>query len=302
MKTIKIGLILCWIAVLALLSYIVYDKYTSKPIIIRELYTAGQPFYINIPEKMDFCGEPVPLHDPEVFERFERELYVNVYLHANTFMIIKRSREVLPTIERILAEQGVPDDFKYLAAAESSFNPQAVSPSKAVGYWQFIESTAKMMDLEINEEVDFRQDLEASTVAACKFLKQAYNRFGSWTTAAVCYNMGMANMKDAIETQKRKSYYDLKLQNEPSRYVFRILAFKEIMLNEKKYGFDVPQKIYSPKVSLRNLQINETIPDLIAFAEQNNTSYKLLRYFNPWIKGKTLTVQKGKKYIIKIPY
>ncbi len=300
MKKIEIGLALSWVAILALLAFIVYDKKTQKPVVIRELYAQDQPFLVQVPERMDFCGEPVPLHDPEVFERFERELLVNAYMHANTFMIIKRSREVLPVIERILQEQNIPSDFKYLAAAESSFNPVAVSNAKAVGYWQFIESTAKMMDLEITDEVDFRQDLEASTLAACKFLRQAYERFGSWTSAAICYNMGMANMKDAIATQKRDSYYDLKLQSEPSRYVFRILAFKEILSNEKKYAFNVPQESSKPKPAIKDIEVTQSIPDLIEFAENHGTSYKILRYLNPWLKAKSLKV-KGKTYIIRLP-
>jgi hypothetical protein len=300
MKKLEMGLILSWIAILALLSFVIYDKKTQKPIVVRELYSNNQPFSVEVPLEMDFCGEKVPLHDPEVFERFERELLVNAYMHANTFMIIKRSREVLPVIERILIEQNIPLDFKYLAAAESSFNPIAVSSAKAVGYWQFIESTAQMMDLEITDEVDFRQDLEASTLAACKFLRQAYERFGSWTTAAICYNMGMANMKDAIQTQKQTDYYNIKLQSEPSRYIFRILAFKEILGNEKKYGYNVSLHSDKPKISTKSLEITQSIPDLIDFAQSQGTSYKMLRYLNPWLKGKSLKV-KGKTYIIKVP-
>lgn len=254
----------------------------------------------DLPEKASFAGEPVPLHLPDVRERLDKELQVNIYFHSNTIFLIKRANRWLPQIERVLREHNIPNDFKYLPLVESNLL-NAVSPKNAVGFWQILKSSGREYGLEITDEVDERYDPLKATAAACKYLKKAYEKFGNWTIVAASYNRGISGMARALEKQKVTSYYDLYLNEETFRYVFRILAIKEIIENPERYGFKVdPRHLYQEE-PLHYVEVRETIKSLVDFARENGTNYKLLRHYNPWLRDDRLTVKKGKQYRIAIP-
>lgn len=255
---------------------------------------------LDVPRKATFAGEEVPLHLPDVYERLDKELQINTYFHSNTIFLIKRANRWLPQIQEILRKHNVPDDFKYLPLIESNLLND-VSPKQAVGYWQILRDAGRENGLEINDEVDERYDPLKATEAACRYLNKAYQRYGNWTLVAASYNRGMAGIQRALDNQKVDNYYDLFLNEETSRYVFRILAIKEIIENPARYGFRVmPQHLYKTE-PLRYIEVNETIKDLVEFAQANNTNYKLLKRHNPWLRDTRLTVRKGKTYRIAIP-
>ena len=255
---------------------------------------------LAIPEPMFFAGEKVPLQIPDVRERFDRELHINTYWHNNTIFLIKHANKWLPQMELILKEYGIPDDFKYLVAIESSFRNDK-SSAGAVGFWQIRKATAKEYGLEVTKEVDERYDPIKSTVAACKYLNRAYKKFGNWANAAGSYNRGMAGLQRALTHQKDSSYYNLLLNKETSRYIFRILAIKEIMENPGKYSFNIEkQHLYYPE-EVRYVEVASTIGDLVQWSIDNQINYKLLKRHNPWLRKDRLTVKRGKVYQVAIP-
>ena len=252
------------------------------------------------PTTTDFAGETTPLHVVDVRERLDRELLINANLHSTTTLILKRANRAFPVIEPILQKYGIPDDFKYLAVIESGL-VNAVSSAGARGVWQFMPETAKEKGMEINDFVDERYHLEKSTEAACKYLLAAKNKFGSWTMAAASYNGGMNGVNKKIEEQQVTNYYDLALTEETSRYVFRILALKEIMKNPGKYGFNIyPTDLYSP-IPTKKVEVDSTITDLASFAKTQGINYKILKIHNPWLRDKKLVNPNKKKYEIEIP-
>lgn len=253
-----------------------------------------------IPQKMTFAGEEVPLDIYWVHEALDRELIVNCYQHSKTLRIFKLSARVFPEIERILKEEGVPEDFKYLAVAESGLE-NVTSPASAGGYWQFIPATAKNYGLEISNDVDERCNLEKATRAACKYLKNAKNRFGSWTLAAAAYNRGEGGLSAAITDQNCKDYWKLWLNNETSRYVFRIMAFKLMFENPQMYGVEIcPAEMYQP-VKCTDIQVSSSIASLPTWAQEHGVTYRELRNLNPWIRNNKLAVPAGKTYVIRLP-
>jgi hypothetical protein len=252
------------------------------------------------PTSIDFAGEATPLQIADVRERLDRELLINANLDATTLLIIKRANRVFPIIEPILAKYGVPDDFKYLAVIESGL-VNAVSPAGARGIWQFMPETAKEKGMEVNEVVDERYHLEKSTEAACKYLLEAKAKFGSWTLAAASYNGGMAGVNKQITMQQVETYYDLLLNDETSRYVFRILALKEIMKNPVKFGFNVEINEMYVNLPSKVITVDSSIPDLASFAKSQGINYKILKIHNPWLRDKKLINQGKKRYEIQIP-
>ena len=256
---------------------------------------------IELPDSLDFCGEPVPLNRFYVRESLEREILVNSYRHASTILLLKRTTRWLPVITPIMAKNGLPDDFKYLAMIESELT-NAVSPSKAVGFWQFLEATGKQYKLEIDgKEVDMRYNQELETVAACQYLKDSYRKFGSWTLAAAAFNCGNGRISSTIEEQKVESYYDMLLPSETERYIYRILAFKLLTEHPERYGFHISDEGWYQPLRYETLTVTESIPSLADFAIEHGTTYKMLKYYNPWLRGKTLTISTGNSYQIKIP-
>jgi hypothetical protein len=254
----------------------------------------------DVPANITFAGEPVPLNMADVKERLDKELQINIYLHSNTIFLIKRAKRWLPQMEAILRKHDIPDDFKYLPLIESNLL-NVISPKDAVGFWQILKTSGKEYGLEITGEVDERYDPLKATEAACKYLRQAYKKFGNWTLVAASYNRGMSGMQRAIDDQQVDSYYDLYLNDETSRYVFRILAIKEIVNNPLKYGFKINPKHLYDEEPIKHIEVDESIKDLVRFAKEHGTNYKLIKRHNPWLREDRLTVKKGKRYRIAIP-
>ena len=264
----------------------------------KKLLREGTSQYF--PTVVDFAGEKAPLNIADVRERFDRELLVNANLHSSTILIIKRANRAFPIIEPILKQYGVPDDFKYLAVIESALT-NAVSSSGAKGVWQFMPDTAKEKGMEVNDIVDERYHLQKSTEAACKYLVAAKQKFGNWTLAAASYNGGMNGVNTKITEQKVSDYYDLALTDETSRYVFRILALKEIMQHPNLYGFDVSKDELYENIPTKIIEVDSTITDLASFAKAQGINYKILKIHNPWLRDKKLVNTTKKKYLIEIP-
>lgn len=248
-----------------------------------------------------FGGEEIPTENFDAIERLDRELIINSYLHSATLLNLKMSSRYFPLIEPILKEYGVPDDFKYLCVAESNLR-MAISSAGAKGLWQFMETAGKAYGLEINDEVDERYHVEKSTKAACQFILHLKKRFGSWTLAAAGYNMGETILNRRIIDQQATSYYDLNLNEETSRYVFRVMAIKEIMKQPEAFGFYVEKdQMYPPLSDYYIIHVEEEVPSLAEFAVQQGTTYRMLKVYNPWLIGTALTNKSRNRYEIKIP-
>ncbi len=254
---------------------------------------------LKLPREMSFAGEKAPLDDQEVYERIDRELLVNTYWQSNMLLYLKRAGKYFPIIEPILEKNGIPDDFKYLAVIESGLT-NATSTAGAKGFWQFMPTTAKEYGMEVNENVDERYHVEKATEMACRYLKNAKEKLGSWSLAAAAYNSGNKNITDRMAQQKVDNYYNLLLQDETARYVPRIVAVKEIMQNPEKYGYIVEKEdLYQPeKTGL--VSVDTTITNLTAFAEKFDMTYKDLKYYNPWLRNSSLENKLRKKYLIKV--
>ncbi len=257
-------------------------------------------YALEIPEQMDFAGEEVPLNDPDVRERMDRELLVNTYWQSNALLIFKRANKYFPIIEPLLKKYGIPDDFKYLAIAESALENNS-SPAGAAGFWHFMKGTGQEYGLEINEYVDERYNLELATKVAADYLKDSRNKFGNWTLAAAAYNAGNGGINKQLTRQKVDGYYDLLLNSETSRYVFRILAFKEILSNPKKYGFNFREQDLYKTIPTYTVKVDTSVTNFADFAQKFGINYKILKLHNPWLRESYLKNASGKEYFIEIP-
>lgn len=255
---------------------------------------------VAMPTSIDFAGEEVPLKNQIVHESLDRELLVNAYWQSQSLLLIKRANRYFSIIEPLLKEQGVPDDFKYLAVIESNLLPRAVSGAGAVGLWQFLDKTGREYGLEVNKEVDERYNIEKATIAACKYLKRSKERLGNWTLAAASYNAGQAGIDNQTARQKSESYYDLYLNEETGRYVYRILAAKIILNNPEKFGFLVDESEKYPIWETKEVMVNSSISDLATFAQENGITYKELKELNPWLRDNQLLNPNSKSYSIKV--
>jgi hypothetical protein len=257
-------------------------------------------YALKLPSNLDFSGEAVPLDQPDIRERLDKELLVNTYWQSNMMLLLKRANKYFPTIEPILEEEGVPDDFKYLAVIESALE-NVRSPKGAKGFWQIMPGTAKEYGLEVNSNVDERYHIEKSTRVACAYLKKAKQRFGSWTLAAASYNRGMYATDRLLTKQLSENYYDLLLNSETSRYVFRILAIKEIMSNPRAYGFIFDaEDLYQP-ILVRKIGLDTAIGNIAQFAKEQSINYKILKIHNPWLIQNHLNNRSRKYYEISVP-
>ena len=257
-------------------------------------------YAIDVPEKLDFAGERLPLHQPDVYERIDRELLVNTYWQSNGLLLIKRSHKYFPIIEPILKKHGIPDDFKYLAVIESGLT-QAVSPAKATGFWQIMKNTGRELGLEVNENVDERYHIEKATEAACEYLKKSRERMGSWTLAAAAYNAGNYGVEKKLKEQKTDNYYDLLLGQETGRYVFRIVAIKQILKNTALYGFNFEEKHLYKSEKTNVVIVDTAVTSFPDFAKRFGITYKELKRHNPWLRDRHLNNSSRKPYEIKIP-
>lgn len=253
-----------------------------------------------LPRVLTFAGEKVPLQHADVYESLMRELCVVANWHSSVLMIMKLSSRYFPVIEPILAAEGVPDDFKYLAVAESSLNPRAFSPSRAAGIWQFIESTGTEYGLRIDNEIDERYHTARATEAACAYLKKSHAEFGSWATAAASYNMGQNGLRRTVKAQRDGDFYNLHTNIETSRYLYRIIALKLVLEQPTLYGFSPDEGQRFKPLRSRKVVVETSIPNLADFARAQGSNYKLLQWMNPWLRDTLLTVREGERFELEI--
>jgi len=300
MKTIKnllafVGLL----SLAALLIFAVQDA-PSDDNLEKKIINDYNVYALNVPEKLDFAGEALPLNNPDILERMDRELLVNTYWQSNGLLMFKRANKYFPIIEPILERHGIPEDFKYLAVIESGLQ-NVTSPAGAKGIWQIMKTTGRENGLEINENVDERYNLELATEVACNYLLKAKERFGTWTLAAASYNAGMAGISRRLKDQGVDNYYDLLLGQETGRYIFRIVALKEILNNPDRYGFNFRYKDLYSAVPTYKVEVDTVVTDFVGFAERFGINYKILKLHNPWLREKHLNNKSRKKYLIQIP-
>lgn len=254
-----------------------------------------------LPGSMEFCGETVPLDRWDIREKLDRELTVNAFLHGTQLMTLKLAGRYFPVIEERLKANGVPDDLKYVCVAESALQQNAYSAVGAASFWQFMKDTGPRYGLEINDEVDERFHIIKATDAACQYFKDAKNKFGTWTAAVASYNCGQAGFAKQVDFQQASNYYDMIFPDETNRYVFRILALKYLLTHAKAYGLMVDYGDEYKPLKSRTVMVDKTLPNLTDFAKENNSTYKMLKIYNPWLRGHKLTVKAGKQYEIKLP-
>ncbi|MBL0329697.1 MAG: lytic transglycosylase domain-containing protein [Bacteroidetes bacterium] len=296
---IAFALVVVLISIVKLFSYSINDNLSDNE--YQDYFNASyKTFSIRVPKNLNFAGEKTPITDFSVREAAERELVVNTYWQSQSLLLHKRANRWFPIIEPILEKNGIPEDFKYIALIESQLT-NAVSPQGATGFWQIIESTGTSYGMEITEEVDERYHVAKSTEVACKYFKEAYKIFNNWTLVAASYNLGMGGVQGQIEKQKVNSYYDLALTEETARYVYRILAMKEIISRPKVYGYMLRKKDLYPPVATKKITVDTTIHNLADFSISQGVNYKILKLFNPWLRTNSLTNTNRKKYIIEIP-
>ena len=257
-------------------------------------------FSIDLPRSIEFSGEKISLNENDLKERLDRELLVNVYWQSNMFLMIKRSNKYFPIIEKILKEEGIPDDFKYLAVIESGLQ-NVRSPKGAKGIWQIMYNTGRELGLEVNSNVDERYNLELSTRAACKYLMKAKEKLGSWTLAAASYNRGISGIRRKLAVQQVDNYYDLLLGTETKRYMFRVLAMKMILTDPSNYGYNYYEKDLYKFEKVKNFKVDTAITNLARFSKQMGINYKILKIHNPWLIQNHLNNKSRKLYNIKIP-
>ena len=257
-------------------------------------------FAIVQPENLNFAGEEIPIYSPDIWERIDKELLKNTYWQSNTMLYFKKANKYFPIIEPILEKNNIPNDFKYLAIIESGLE-NVVSPAGAAGFWQFMKGTAKDRGMEVNSEVDERYNLEISTQKACEYLQEAYDKFDSWTMAAASYNVGMNGTTRRSKEQNSDNYYDLLLPTETSRYIFRLLAIKEIFENKSKYGFVVRTSDLYKYPDTKRIILSQSNVNLANYSDSLGVNYKILKEFNPWLRDKKLTNKSSKRYTIILP-
>ncbi len=295
------GIALAFVSLVFLSAYFYIKSEENArhvPIIITE--SERRIYSPPIPDTLEFCGERVPLEDFDVHERIDREFLVNTYWHSAMLLYIKRANRWFPIIEQILKKNGVPDDFKFMAVAESGLT-NTVSSDGATGFWQLMEESAKKYGLEISKEVDERYNVAKSTQAACDYLKEAHARFGNWTLTAASYNNGINGIENQIGRQQTKNYYSMYLNEETYRFVARIVSIKEIFKNPHKYGFYFAQNDLYPRFDTYEVKINYPVKDFAQFAKNYGINYKILKIFNPWLRDNFLKNKNRKTYILEIP-
>ncbi|MCX7549137.1 lytic transglycosylase domain-containing protein [Xanthomarina sp. F1114] len=266
----------------------------------KKLINDYNVYALQIPADLNFAGEMLPLDNPDIYERMDRELLVNTYWQSNGLLMFKRAHKYFPVIEPILKKHGIPDDFKYLAVIESGLM-NVVSPAGARGVWQIMPKTGKEYGLEINDNVDERYNLEKATEVACTYLKKSKEELGSWTLAAAAYNAGNYGVSRRLKEQDVTDYYDLLLGEETGRYLFRIVALKEILSHPSKYGFNFREKDLYTEVPTYKVEVDSIVTDFAAFSKGFGINYKILKIHNPWLREPHLNNRSNKQYFIEIP-
>ncbi len=263
---------------------------------------AADAYYAATPAQLDFCGERVPLEFPDVKEALQRELSVTMYMHSSTLRTLRGMERYFAIIVPMLREAGIPEDFKYLAMAESGLNPEAISSARACGLWQIMSGTGKDYGLQINSDVDMRYNIEEATKVAIRYLKESYQRYGNWTMAAASYNLGPQGVSNRMAVQKIDDYYELFMPEETMRYVYRILALKIVSQDPPKYGFKLTELNYQrPFKNYTTIEVSDHHIDWVAIAKKHYTSYKMLRLLNPWIRTYKYHNTSHRRYTVKVP-
>ncbi len=323
MKQLQSQVTLLWVVIIGLIAYIVWKEYQPEQVPIRQASLAPvvdtiriiekpkavpaadkkrlpsyKAFVINVPTQAEFAGETIKLYEPDLRERLDRELHVNANWHSNTILLIKKGNRWLPQIAEVLRKNGIPEDFMYIPAIESGFDESARSPKDAIGFWQLLKGTAKDYGLEVNDDVDERYDPIKSTEAACKYLKKAYEKFGSWADVAASYNIGMRGFERRLEQQRVSSYFDVLINDETARYIFRILSVKMILENPEAFGFYVPEDQLYHQPKFDTITVTKTIDDLVEFAHQHHITYKTLKRYNTWLRDDNLKVKRNTYHIL----
>lgn len=286
--------------IVGLIGYHLYSRLQDVPQFNATQTSRYQVYSLEIPEDLNFAGETVPLRDIDIYERFDKEFHLNTYWQSNTILLIKRANRWFPQVEPILQQHGVPADFKYVMAIESMFE-NVTSPRGAAGFWQFMPASAKEFGLEVSDEVDERYHPIKATHAACLYFKRMRRSFNNWTSALASYNVGVGGLSRVMKDQKMKSYYSILINQETSRYIFRVLALKVIMENPDKYGFNINSRHLYRIEPTREVKITKSIPNLTDFAIAQGINYKILKQYNPWLRKNTLTLRDAKTYVIQIP-
>ncbi len=298
-KYLGLGLVL-GAAMVSLIAFNKADKNEESVEVKQDGRLQYKWYAPQLPSKANFAGEAVPLDRWEVRERYDRELLMNYYMHGSLMYILKLSYRQFPVIEKELKAYGIPDDFKYLCVAESNLQ-NLTSSAGAQGYWQFMNSTGPSFGLEITAEVDERYNLKKATQAACQYFIQAHNKFGSWTAAAASYNCGMGGYNGHATFQGSMNYYDIALPEETNRYIYRILAFKNLISSASIWGYILqPEDTYRP-LRTKTITVDTAITNLATFAAEHGSSYKILKVMNPWLRARNLPAKKGKTYEIELP-
>lgn len=298
----KVIFVISLFSIVFLTHFFISSTYTSNSDTVHQqgFNSKYNVYSVLKPDNLKFANENIPQSTFDVWERLDKELLKNIYWQSNTLLYFKRANKYFPIIEEILEKNNIPSDFKYLALIESGFEYK-VSPSGAAGFWQIMKGTAREYGLEVNYAIDERYHLIKSTEAACKYLQKAYDKFGSWTMAAASYNMGINGVQRQVKKQNTNNYFNLYLNDETSRYVFRIIVIKEIMENARKYGFVFRQNDLYSYPSVKQIRVDSTINNLYSFAQENDINYKILKRFNPWLRTSKLPDESRRVYYIDIP-
>ena len=298
----KVTFVISLFSIVFLTHFFISSTYTSNSDTVHQqgFNSKYNVYSVLKPDNLKFANENIPESTFDVWERLDKELLKNIYWQSNTLLYFKRANKYFPIIEEILSKNNIPSDFKYLALIESGFEYK-VSPSGAAGFWQIMKGTAREYGLEVNYAIDERYHLTKSTEAACKYLQKAYDKFGSWTMAAASYNMGINGVQRQVKKQNTNNYFNLYLNDETSRYVFRIIVIKEIMENARKYGFVFRQNDLYSYPSVKQIRVDSTINNLYSFAQENDINYKILKRFNPWLRTSKLPDESRRVYYIDIP-
>ncbi len=302
-KQTKINYILTFILVFcigATLPVLIGSSQVNEPHSVKSEvpYCVTPP---TVPSQVVFDGTAIDLRRYDRRERMDREMMAFTYMHSTTMLLIKRANRYFPIVEPILKANGIPDDFKYLMVIESNLNTIARSPAGAAGLWQFMPATGREFGLEVNDNVDERYHIEKATVAACKYFKQAYAKYGDWMAVSAAYNAGQARISSQLEKQLASHAMDLWLVEETSRYMFRLLAVKEILSNPQRYGFLLKREHLYPAIPYKEVTVNTSIANLSEFAKQQGIGYAQLRDANPWLHDTSLKNNSGKTYVLRIP-
>jgi membrane-bound lytic murein transglycosylase D len=298
----KVTFVIFLFSIVFLTHFLISSTYTSNSDTVHQqgFNSKYNVYSVLKPDNLKFANENIPESTFDVWERLDKELLKNIYWQSNTLLYFKRANKYFPIIEEILEKNNIPSDFKYLALIESGFEYK-VSPSGAAGFWQIMKGTAREYGLEVNYAIDERYHLIKSTEVACKYLQKAYDKFGSWTLAAASYNMGINGVQRQVKKQNTNNYFNLYLNDETSRYVFRIIVIKEIMENPRKYGFVFRQNDLYSYPSVKQIRVDSTINNLYSFAQENDINYKILKRFNPWLRTSKLPDESRRVYYIDIP-